>query len=533
MDRALPGVAPHASQNPWATVGRLRSTRGGKDVLAIRYCSQIQYPVPAIHQPRRPRASPLWQIVHHCWDEFLDGYEEHHREEHGPLAPHAADTVRAFHRCGDLSAGFTRLQCPDCGHEKLVAFTCKGRHFCPACHMRRVRTTGTWIASAVCREVPHRQFVFTIPRMLRGIFRKRRHLLALLFQTAIDTLRDAFRARLGLPDGRLAAIAAVHTFGDYLVFHPHLHVLAACGLFDREGAFHCLPDESPAPIIELFRHRFLQALREAKLISPRRLADLLSWQHSGFHIDAGAEPVAPGDTEGRKRLAEYLLRHPFSLQKITWNATTRTVIYQSRRSWRTKRNFEIFTATDFLAAAIDHIPPKGQQTVRYYGAYSNKCRGMAGTLPASLVPAPPASSNQQSEISNHQSEILLIPAPPKQTARAMRPLWRDLILQVWGGDPLECPCCHRTMKPLRQFIRPEEIEFFLRLHGLWEGVIDIPPPPAPPFDIESFEPVEPAWQAIREWIPDDDPDDTAWFDQSPAWKAPEVRLDDDRILVLE
>ena len=133
--------------------------------------------MPAIHQPRRPRASPLWQIVHHCWDEFLDGYEEHHREEHGPLDPHAAHTVRAFHRCGDLSAGFTRFQCPDCGHEKLVAFTCKGRHFCPACHMRRVRTTGTWIASAVCREVPHRQFVFTIPRMLRGIFRKRRHLL--------------------------------------------------------------------------------------------------------------------------------------------------------------------------------------------------------------------------------------------------------------------------------------------------------------------------------------------------------------------
>ena len=115
----------------------------------------------------------------------------------------------------------------------------------------------------------------------------------------------------------------------------------------------------------------------------------------------------------------------------------------------------------------------------------------------------------------------------------MRPLWRDLILQVWGGDPLECPCCHRTMKPLRQFIRPEEIEFFLRLHGLWEGVIDIPPPPAPPFDIESFEPVEPAWQAIREWIPDDDPDDTARFDQRPAWKAPVVHLDEDRVLVLE
>ena len=40
----------------------------------------------------------------------------------------------------------------------------------------------------------------------------------------------------------------------------------------------------------------------------------------------------------------------------------------------------------------------------------------------------------------------------------MRPLWRDLILQVWGGDPQECPCCKGTMKPVRQVIRREQIE---------------------------------------------------------------------------
>ena len=69
------------------------------------------------------------------------------------------------------------------------------------------------------------------------------------------------------------------------------------------------------------------------------------------------EPVAAGDVEGRRRLAEYLLRAPFSLQKITWKPETATVIYRSRRNWRTKRNFEVFKATDFLAAAVDHIPP--------------------------------------------------------------------------------------------------------------------------------------------------------------------------------
>jgi hypothetical protein len=299
-------------------------------------------------------------------------------------------------------------------------------------------------------------------------------------------------------------------------------------------------------MIELFRNRFLQALRDGKHVSPSRLADLLSWKHSGFHIDGGGEkPVPPHDTDGRKRLAEYLLRHPFSLQKITWNATTQTVIYRSKRHHTTKRNFEIFKAPDFIAAVIDHLPPKGKQTVRYYGLYSNKMRGQASLIPTRII-RPPASSNQQSSINNPQSEILLVPAPPKQSARAMRPLWRDLILKVWGADPLQCPCCKAPMKLSGAVKRPEQIEFFLRLYGLWEGIIDIPPPPRPPFDIETFEPIEPPWQAIKEWIPDDEPDltwfnqprkpsepDPDWFDQSLAWKAPEVPLNDGCILVLE
>jgi len=54
---------------------------------------------------------------------------------------------------------------------------------------------------------------------------------------------------------------------------------------------------------------------------------------------------------------------PFSLQKMHWNESSKTVIYRSRKHWRTKRNFEVFQATDFIAAAVQHIPPKGQQTL--------------------------------------------------------------------------------------------------------------------------------------------------------------------------
>ena len=117
----------------------------------------------------------------------------------------------------------------------------------------------------------------------------------------------------------------------------------------------------------------------------------------------------------------------------------------------------------------------------------------------------------------------------------MRPLWRDLILRVWGADPLQCPCCRATMKVVGTFFRPGEIQFFLRLHGLWEGVIDLPPPPDPPFDIETFEPIEPPWQAIREWIPDDDAElGFDLFDQRPASGKPvEIPREDGTILVLD
>jgi hypothetical protein len=103
------------------------------------------------------------------------------------------------------------------------------------------------------------------------------------------------------------------------------------------------------------------------------------------------------------------------------------------------------------------------------------------------------------------------------------------------------------MRPVDTFFRPEEIEFFLRLLGLWEGIIDIPPPPEPPFDVETMEPIEapPGFY----WPEDDDPDafrlesldPSPWewpqapagIEDQPTWQAPELKLDDERILVLD
>jgi hypothetical protein len=361
------------------------------------------------------------------------------------------------------------------------------------------------------------------------------------------------RLQLDQPDGKLAAIAGVQTFGDYLVFHPHLHILSASGLFDQTGTFHLLPaasTKSMEALTELFRHRFIQTLVDHKLLTEKKAHDLLNWKHSGFNLDAGEKPVAADDVDGRRQLAEYLLRAPFSLQKITWNEKTATVIYRSGHNWKTKRNFEVFSATDFLAAAVEHIPDRYHHTIRYYGIYSNRSRGIEqrrNPIPISCQCAHPECAPPD------PPSALSTVTHPQQPNRKLRPLWRDLILRVWGEDPLLCPKCKTTMKVVDKVRRPEEIEFFLKLHNLWEGILAIPPPPDPPFDVETLEPIRtpPEFQwwkpeasdpaqfelQVPHWSPDFEFQD--WqqaadsAESATSWQATELTLDAERTLALD
>jgi hypothetical protein len=59
----------------------------------------------SIYRPRRPRASPLWQIIHQAWNEFQTTYEKLYRKIHGPLRPETVAVVEQFYRCGDLAQG--------------------------------------------------------------------------------------------------------------------------------------------------------------------------------------------------------------------------------------------------------------------------------------------------------------------------------------------------------------------------------------------------------------------------------------------
>ena len=95
--------------------------------------------------------------------------------------------------CGILHNGFARVKCGECGHEFLLAYSCKRRHFCPSCHQKRVVEFGEWLCEEVLKAVPHRHFVFSIPKILRRYFLYDRKLLSDLSRCGWETLKEFFQ----------------------------------------------------------------------------------------------------------------------------------------------------------------------------------------------------------------------------------------------------------------------------------------------------------------------------------------------------
>jgi hypothetical protein len=121
----------------------------------------------------------------------------------------------------------------------------KRRHFCPSCHQKRVVEYGEWLCTQVLKSVPHRQWVFSLPKRLRIYFLFNRKLLAKLSRCAWKVL-GAYQKQVVPFDGSVPGAAiAIHTFGDFQQFNPHLHLIATDGCFYGKGTFTKGPDPAP------------------------------------------------------------------------------------------------------------------------------------------------------------------------------------------------------------------------------------------------------------------------------------------------
>ena len=93
-------------------------------------------------------------------------------------------------KCGILAHGFARVYCANCGHDFLVAFSCKGRDICPSCATRRMVETAAHMVDNVLPRVPYRQWVLSMPKRVRWHLREKPEVISGLlgvFLRAVET----------------------------------------------------------------------------------------------------------------------------------------------------------------------------------------------------------------------------------------------------------------------------------------------------------------------------------------------------------
>ncbi len=104
-------------------------------------------------RPRKPRESPLFQLVERDLDEMQRVWPERFARQRGPLRAVVERVLREFLRCGLLEHGFARVWCGQCRRSVLVAFSCRGRSFCPSCEKKRQLLWAEWLCEEVLAKV--------------------------------------------------------------------------------------------------------------------------------------------------------------------------------------------------------------------------------------------------------------------------------------------------------------------------------------------------------------------------------------------
>ena len=209
----------------------------------------------------------------------------------------------AFLDCGILSKGFLRLRCEKCGNEKLVAFSCKKRGFCPSCGGRRMADTAAHLVDNVFPVRPVRQWVLSFPYNLRYLFAYNAKALHQALQVMIRVIRRYYLNKGKIERGErgrkskkgnkskvesgankvsgkvsgnaeagaeTGAVTLIQRFGGSVNLNVHMHVLFLDGVFGADdGAWTGVPaptDEEVAEIILKIRQRVFRSLEKSGYI---------------------------------------------------------------------------------------------------------------------------------------------------------------------------------------------------------------------------------------------------------------------------
>lgn len=320
--------------------------------------------------------------------ELQDIFRQHGAEylEHYTLSVVQAKAMRAILSCRTSVLGAHVDRCDECGFEQISYNSCRNRH-CPKC---QTFAKEQWIDRQQSNLLNTRYFhvVFTVPDDLHGVFYcNQKQIYGLLFRAASETLLElcADPKYLGAKPG---ITSVLHTWGQNLHYHPHLHcIVTGGGLTDGNRWVHSRKKFFlPVKVLSRkFRGKFLHLLKKEPL---------------EFHENAPASDVCAGliDSLYQKDWVTYCKKPFGSVEKVLsylGRYTHRVAISNNRilsladgmvsfrwRDYKDQNRMKtmVLSATEFIRRFLRHVLPSGFRKIRHYGIFASRDKSKRLTL---------------------------------------------------------------------------------------------------------------------------------------------------------
>ena len=338
--------------------------------------------------------------------DIVRAYGGEFQKQYGHLLDADARRVlRAIQNCRTATLGGHVQECDQCGHRVISYNSCRNRH-CPKCQgAARER----WLAQreAELLPVPYFHVVFTLPHQLAPLaLQNRRVAYGILFRAVAETLIEVAKDPR-LLGAEIGFLAVLHTWGQNLQHHPHLHcVVPGGGMSPDHQRWVGARDRFFLPVKVLsrvFRGKFLailnRAFRKGKLALHGRLMPL----KTRFHAFVGelhdcewvvyTKPPFAGPEHVLRYLANYTHRVAISNHRILSVADGEVTFRWKDYAHGNKKRKMTLAAPEFLRRFCQHVLPKGFVRIRQFGFLANRqrtallksCRRLLGAEPVDVA----------------------------------------------------------------------------------------------------------------------------------------------------
>lgn len=369
--------------------------------------------------------------VREAFRAFYESYAAKH-----PVSREQEKAAFFIERCKTGDLGYSVSFCPDCGHVKVHACSCNSRD-CPSCQAPLEKKWVIERSSELVTGIAYYHVVFTLPHELNSLMLANQKILYdLLFSAASDALVTLCRDKkfMGATPG---IVSVLHTWGQKLNYHPHLHVMLSGGGIAPDGQF--LETRHTGFIIpvrvlgSLFRGKFLARLRElhdSYMLSftggASCLGDPVSWQAFIDRLYSKTwnpflKETFNGNGNAVKYLARYAYRTAISSSRIETVTDSHVTINYTDYADSSRKKLLELKGEEFIRRFLLHILPKGFHRVRFSGYLANCCKTKNLTHIGRLRNRPYGGN----------------PAKGKTVA--------DILLMVYGTDIYCCPVCSHKM----------------------------------------------------------------------------------------